>query len=197
MHKHRTNLVGDLKLEKPMRNSSSAFKRSLSAAAAAAVLLAVPFGSQAASLGFSLTIDDITNSVTSSLAGVTVTALGTQRWSLDFSGSAITALETFSDSANLSWVSGADDTGVNWLRYQSGSTYLLDGDTTNPAALAGNCGIPAPLAQGVTCFIGNSSSDSYFVTVIDRTPSAVPVPATLALAGLVLLAAAAASRRRS
>ncbi len=167
------------------------------AALAATAALALPLASQAAAIGFSLSIDDDTNTVVSSLAGVTVTTLGAQRWSLDFSGTALSFFQTGSDAGNLSWLSGDDDTGVNWLRWSTGSTYLLDGDTTNPAALAGNCGISAPLLQGVTCFIGASTADLYFVTVLDPTPARVPVPATLALAGLGLLAAAATSRRRA
>jgi len=178
-----------------MRFLSHSLSRPLAAALTAAALVAVPGTSHAAFLGFSLTIDDITNSVTSSLAGVTVTTLGTQRWSIDFSGSPIDSFPSFAGANNLSWVSGDDDTGVNWLRQSSGSVFLLDGDTTNPAALAGDCGTPAPLAQGVTCYIGDGGGDTYFVTVLDRTGT-VSSPATLALAGLGLLAAAGVSRRR-
>ena len=63
-------------------------KSAMAAIAAAAALLA-PIASQAAIVGFSLTIDDATNSVSSRLAGVSFTTLGVQQWRLDFTGSAV------------------------------------------------------------------------------------------------------------
>lgn len=171
------------------------FKKSFAAAAAAGALLA-PLTTHAAAIGFALTIDDATNTVTSNLAGIGITTLGTQLWRLDFSASSMTF---FISGYEMSWISGDDDTGVNWIQREgSGSTFLLYGDTVLPGSTGDVCGsTPSPLLQGVTCFIGADTSDSYFVTVLDPTPTGtVSSPATLALAGLGLLAAAGVSRRR-
>ena len=171
-------------------------KSPMAAIAAAAALLA-PIASHAAPVGFSLTIDDATNSVSSSLAGVSVTTLGVQQWRLDFTGSVVVR-SGLTVGPGMTWLSGADDLGVNWLRQESGLIYLLDGDHTGalPVFFCGSAF--APLAQGVTCAFGISAArDDYFVTVIDPTPTAVSAPATLALSGLGLLGIAASRRRRA
>ena len=171
-------------------------KSPMAAIAAAAALLA-PIASHAAIVGFSLTIDDATNSVSSRLAGVSVTTLGVQQWRLDFTGSAVVRAN-FTVATGMTWLSGADDLGVNWLRQESGLIYLLDGDYIGGLPSL-SCGGPsAPLAQGVTCAFGISAAqDDYYVTVIDPTPTAVSAPATLALSGLGLLGIAASRRRRA
>lgn len=168
-------------------------RKTIAAIASAGALL-VPLTSNAAAVGFALTIDDATNTVTSSLAGVTITTLGIQQWRINFAG----ALSGISGPAvDMSWTSGADDTGVNWLRRESGFDFLLSGDTTLPGSTGDLCGSTlSPLTQGITCRIGFTSADTYFITVLDPTPVAVSSPATVALAGLGLLAAAGASRRR-
>ena len=98
----------------------------------------------------------------------------------------------------MTWLSGADDLGVNWLRQKSSLIYLLDGDYIGGLPSL-SCGGPsAPLAQAVTCAFGTSAAqDDYYVTVIDPTPTAVSAPATLALSGLGLLGIAASRRRRA
>ena len=144
-----------------------------------------------------MTIDDATNSVSSRLAGVSVTTLGVQQWRLHFTGSAVVRAN-FTVATGMTWLSGADDLGVNWLRQESGLIYLLDGDHTGalPVFFCGSAF--APLAQGVTCAFGISAArDDYFVTVIDPTPTAVSAPATLASSGLGLLGIAASRRRRA
>jgi hypothetical protein len=173
------------------------WKRSVLAASLAAASAMAPLTAHSAQVGFSLTIDDSTNSLTSSLAGVAITVLGSQHWLVDLLGAGIT-ISPGSGGSNMTWFSGPGDPGANWLHAISATQLELNGDWTGATpGLNSLCGAsPNPLAQGVTCFVGTGGSDTFFVTVVDPA-AAVPLPGTLALAGLALACLGAVARRKA
>lgn len=79
----------------------------------------------AAPVGWTLTIDDTTNTLTSSLAGVTITTLGAQHWQINASGllSAVTG-----GGSNMTWLNDAGDPGENWFHSTGGLVFELNGE---------------------------------------------------------------------
>jgi len=167
----------------------------------AATAMVLPLQAQAAAIGINLSIDDGTNTLTSSLAGVLITELGNQHWSIDFGATPISVFRTTFDAGNMAWQGEAGDPGVNWLHHVAGTVYELNGDWTGAMPGLSNCAsAPPPLGQGVSCYIGRTADrvDSYYVTVLDAAaPATVPEPVSLALVGLGLLGAALVRPGRS
>jgi len=98
------------------------------ACAVASVLAAVavfqPTVASAADIGFTLLENDATNTLTSSLAGVAITTLGTNHWSINLAGAGITTV--LGAGSNFSWTESPGDPGVNWLHHISGTILELN-----------------------------------------------------------------------
>ena len=126
----------------------------------------------------------MTNTLTSSLAGVAITKLATDHWLIDLAPAGITSVG--GAGSNMTWAEAVGSPGVNWLHKVGTTTLELNSNWVGATpGLNSTCGSTSnPLNQGVTCLVGFGGGDSYFVTVRDKAP--VPAPGLLGLFAIAL-----------
>lgn len=163
-------------------------------ASGALLALSVAFaGSANASLiGISLSTNASDTSLTSSLAGTSITSTGTDTWTVNYDNTVLgSALGGFTDGSSFVWQDAAGN--YDNLQWQSGNTYLFTSDAATPG-VNNNCTSIMP--EGTTCALGQDASfNTYYVTAaVD--PVAAPEPSALGMLAIGLIGIAFLARRR-
>jgi hypothetical protein len=147
-------------------------------AAFAAIALVLPTAARAADIGVTFTETRVgTGPETLSVTGTPATIAGTtDNWTITLPA-INTAAAVAAGNLPMSWVEANGDPGLNILNSVPGVADEITLMSESTATVTATCGTtPAPLAEGITCFIGTDTADnSYFGTVVENV-TAVPAP---------------------